>query len=232
MWWAAQGRQHWQVPSTMGRGCPQAPPSPLNPVPSPLMPLPLPVPSLAESSSRYISWISLRFQIARRLFCSLGMRLQHLCPRLLEGQLLPCTDPVHAGTQPTALLKSSCCDEVIAVALHTTSKLIMQQIVPVWAESDHLCCLLQFDSDFFSNFNTAFNSIASGSGNVNSIGSGNQGAFASGSGNQNAFASGTNNAVASAVSGPGNLSIYHTRLTMQLNDNGNLFLHGRAVADS
>ncbi len=41
---------------------------------------------------------------------------------------------------------------------------------------------------------------------MNSVGSGNQGAFASGSGNQNAFASGTNNAVASAVSGPGNLA--------------------------
>jgi hypothetical protein len=79
----------------------------------------------------------------------------------------------------------------------------MQQIFPMWAESDHLCCVLQFDSDFFSNFNTAFNNIASGSGNVNSVGSGNQGAFASGSGNQNAFAAGTNNAVASAVSGPG-----------------------------
>ncbi len=109
-----------------------------------------------------------------------------------------------AHNQPvTALLKSSCCDEVIAVALHTTLKLIMQLIFPKWAESYRLCSLLQFDSDFFSNFNTAFNNIASGSGNVNSIGSGSQGAFASGSGNQNAFASGTNNAVASAVSGPG-----------------------------
>lgn len=67
-------------------------------------------------------------------------------------------------------------------------------------------CAVQFNSDFFSNFNTAFNNIASGTGNVDSIGSGSQGAFASGSGNQNAFASGTNNAVASAISGPGKLS--------------------------
>lgn len=67
-------------------------------------------------------------------------------------------------------------------------------------------CALQFNSDFFSNFNTAFNNIASGSGNVDSIGSGSQGAFASGSGNQNALASGTNNAVASAISGSGKLS--------------------------
>ncbi|DBA75823.1 hypothetical protein WJX77_011596 [Trebouxia sp. C0004] len=74
---------------------------------------------------------------------------------------------------------------------------------PAFASSISGRKLKQFDSDFFSNFNTAFNNIASGSGNVNSIGSGNQGAFASGSGNQNAFASGTNNAVASAVSGPG-----------------------------
>ena len=61
---------------------------------------------------------------------------------------------------------------------------------------------LQFPSDFFANFNQAFDNIAAGSGNVASIGSGTQGAFASGSGNQNAFAAG-NNAVASAVSGPG-----------------------------
>ena len=81
----------------------------------------------------------------------------------------------------------------------------MLQILQIETDCEQLrlCCVLQFDSDFFSNFNTAFNNIASGSGNVNSIGSGNQGAFASGSGNQNAFASGTNNAVASAVSGPG-----------------------------
>lgn len=68
---------------------------------------------------------------------------------------------------------------------------------------------LQFPADFFNNFNSAFDNVATGSGSVSSIGSGSQAANAVGSGNQNAFASGTNNAQASAVSGPGE----HTLLT-------------------
>ena len=63
-------------------------------------------------------------------------------------------------------------------------------------------CDLQFPADFFSNFNTNFNSIAAGSGSVSSIGTGNQEALASGSGSQSAAASGQN-AFASAVSGTG-----------------------------
>ncbi|KAL3144747.1 hypothetical protein ABBQ38_001868 [Trebouxia sp. C0009 RCD-2024] len=64
--------------------------------------------------------------------------------------------------------------------------------------------LKQFPADFFNNFNSAFDNIASGSGNVAAISAGNQAANAVGSGNQNAFASGTNGAQAVAVSGGGN----------------------------
>lgn len=63
---------------------------------------------------------------------------------------------------------------------------------------------LQFPSDFFSNFNAAFDNLSQGAGAVLANGPGTQGAAASGSGSQNAFASG-NNAFASAVSGAGQL---------------------------
>lgn len=66
---------------------------------------------------------------------------------------------------------------------------------------------LQFPADFFNNFNSAFDNIAAGSGNVAAIGAGNQAANAVGSGNQNAFAAGTNGAQAVAVSGGGECTL-------------------------
>ena len=71
---------------------------------------------------------------------------------------------------------------------------------------------MQFPADFFNNFNSAFDNVATGSGSVSSIGSGSQAANAIGSGNQNAFASGTNNAQASAVSGAGEQSSDSVRI--------------------
>jgi hypothetical protein len=54
----------------------------------------------------------------------LETHLHQSCSRLLEGQLLPCPCTKHV----TALLKSSCCDEVVAPASYTTRKPVMLQI--------------------------------------------------------------------------------------------------------
>ena len=112
--------------------------------------------------------------------------------------------PHFAGCLDLSVHDNSECQQCLSPPLtHVQDKLrVCTPSSPLFASVAINVCDLQFPADFFSNFNTNFNSIAAGSGSVSSVGTGNQEALASGSGSQSTVASGQN-AFASAVSGTG-----------------------------